>query len=340
MKKTDIEKILKKYAAGLCTSKEEQIVQDYIVKHRNSPLVQQFLEQLWAETLVEANHPIQESTASKKRYQAIQQKTLKKPLFWVSFQRVAAAVLILASLSSALYYLNPLEIFKAKPIEFAFYETHSGEIKKIYLPDSSIVWLNNQSSVRFPKTFSSKNREVYLKGEAYFEVTKNKHKPFYVHASKVYTQVLGTEFVVKSYEAQKNIQITLVEGKVAVGTMDSISTTKKQFSVLKPNEQLSINLNKNTYQKKRLLNAQKLTWWKEGKFVFSTTPITEIVKTFERWYGVPLKIEGFEGLQKLTFTSTLNKNTSLENNLKILCATSKKMAYTVTQEGHITLTIN
>lgn len=149
------------------------------------------------------------------------------------------------------------------------------------LPDGSNVYLNSESKISFPKTFGNDTREVTVVGEAYFEVVKDE-KPFIVHAGHIQTEVLGTSFNVKNI-AGKNIEVTLVEGRVNI--VDQMGKS----SVLQPNQQAVVSLNSNEMII-REVNTLSYVGWKDNILLFENTTLKEAIGAVELWYNVRIDI--------------------------------------------------
>lgn len=160
-----------------------------------------------------------------------------------------------------------------------------GEKLKILLSDGTQVWLNSGSTFRFPQEFNSlsKNRLVYLDGEAFFDVTKNKEKPFIVNAQEVNIKVLGTQFNLSSYTSDKTVVTTLVEGAVNVFETD----TPENELELKPNFQATYSKNKNSFSKKQV-DTDIYTSWMNGKLIIDGLQFSAILKKLERLHGVSI----------------------------------------------------
>ena len=153
----------------------------------------------------------------------------------------------------------------------------------IVLSDGSKVWLNSESSLGFPSQFTNKYRIVDLKGEAYFEIAKNKEQPFIVQTSDIKIDVVGTHFNVKAYPEEEFSYTTLLEGKIKI-------SSDKFNEELDPNEQLKVDNTKKTYTKKNV-NASIYTAWTKGKFVFKDVAFVEIMNTLSRWYDLKIIYE-------------------------------------------------
>ena len=171
----------------------------------------------------------------------------------------------------------------------------------LILSDSTKVWLNSETTLRFPVQFAADVRSVELTGEAYFEVKKNTKIPFIVNSVNQSIKVLGTQFNVSSYPENQNIYTTLVEGNVEV----SMSNNPQINLILKPNEQSILNSDNNQIQKKSV-DVNQYVAWKDGRFVFREQPLEEIMGTLSKWYDVQVVFSN-ERDKKLMFTGNLER---------------------------------
>ena len=181
-----------------------------------------------------------------------------------------------------------------------------GMNKQLTLTDGTQVWLNAESTLEYPETFEGKpNREVYLKGEAYFEVTKNASQPFRVKTDALETLVLGTSFNVRAY-SKEDTQVTLVEGSVKV-------SDKHQNELrLQPGEHTDQKLNKTKVEK-----ADDYHSWAEGVFYFDNTELVEIMRELGRWYNINIVFTNKEIMhERLHFQA--NRKGTLEDALELL----------------------
>ena len=159
----------------------------------------------------------------------------------------------------------------------------------VVLSDGSSVLLQKNSRLSYPPTFQGETREVYLEGEALFEVAKNSEKPFFVYANELVAKVLGTSFVVKAYPDQKNVQILVKTGKVSVYRFAEAKakeiTQSRELDgvVITPNQQI-------TYQRieaefKKSIVEQPVALNNE-LFEFKNTPVSDVLKTIQETYGI------------------------------------------------------
>jgi ferric-dicitrate binding protein FerR (iron transport regulator) len=159
------------------------------------------------------------------------------------------------------------------------------------LPDGSKVWLNNTSSIKFPVTFVGNTRTVELTGEAYFEVAKNRAKPFHVIIPPVQggpggaVEVLGTHFNIMAYGEEEAIKTTLLEGSVKVVKRDA---GKEESTMLKPGEQAVMAAN-SPLAIDHSPDLDATIAWKNGKFYFNNADIKVIMRQIARWYDVDVE---------------------------------------------------
>lgn len=181
------------------------------------------------------------------------------------------------------------------------------------LPDGTVVWVNSESSLRFPEKFTSNRREVFLEGEAYFEVKKDANRPFYVHTEAGKVRVLGTAFNVCAYSNDRFWQTTLVEGSVMINQ-------EEKEVLLKPNEQYQIDVRTGKAGLREVL-PELYTSWRDGKFYFKAYTFEELVEKLERWYDFKMFYMN-EEIKTRRFSGVVNKYQPLEEMFKFLQMTS------------------
>ncbi|MFB0496132.1 transmembrane sensor [Mucilaginibacter sp. OAE612] len=229
---------------------------------------------------------------------------------WFSY-RIAASILLLCCSAALIYFLrNPATIV---PETYTTLSTHNGEIRKLTLPDSSVVWLNAQSRVRIPSNFDKTIRQVYLdEGEAYFEVKHNVHKPFRVITAPLQVQVLGTSFNINAYHSLSHVKITVVTGKVGV------SKSTKLLSFLTPGQELSYTTDDGTFEQKKVDAGQSQSW-KDGDTYLNRVKFEELSLVFKNLYGLTLKA-GSKRVHDYLFTLRIKRNTPATETLKLISA--------------------
>lgn len=153
-----------------------------------------------------------------------------------------------------------------------------GGTYRVSLTDGTLVWLNSASSLIYPVQFTGKTRSVEVKGEAYFEVTKNHRQPFIVNSQTTKVEILGTHFKIKAY-GQK-ARTTLLEGSVRLSSPSSTV-------ILKPGDQGTIN-SENAQITVGKVNMNKVMAWKNGYFLFQDDSVEEIMSRIGKWYDVEI----------------------------------------------------
>jgi len=184
----------------------------------------------------------------------------------------------------------------------------------ILLADGTRVWLNAESELKYPVQFVGGKRQIYLKGEAYFDVTPNKEKVFIVHSYDQQVKVYGTEFCVNSYN-QNEIKTVLVEGSVGVK-----ANSKGVEAKLKPGELGLANLVTGEMDVKKV-NVRPYIAWKDGDFVFENESLENIMMRLERWYNVKVFFMN-EECKQFRFTGDMERYSDVKDLLFFMEATS------------------
>jgi len=196
-----------------------------------------------------------------------------------------------------------------------------GVRKKLTLPDGTKIWLNADSRLSYNNFSKSKKRFVHLNGEAYFDVAKNKEKPFIIETDKISIQVLGTAFNVKAYPDEKKTETTLIKGAIAL----SVNERPNEKILLKPSEKLAVIDNKLNHKKGQkpanmftvtIGNLSKVsvenkeyiqeTSWIDNKLVFKDETMSELIPKIERWYNVEIVLENPK-VNTYRYTGTITK---------------------------------
>lgn len=199
------------------------------------------------------------------------------------------------------------------PVSYNTLTTPRGGQYQVVLPDGSKVWLNASSSLHFPTAFIGKDREVELTGEAYFEVAKNKNKPFHVKVDGMQIEVLGTHFNVNAYPDENDIKTTLLEGSVKLKSGSA-------SGLLQPGQQgiLDKDPDKSGGYQIEIKNANmdEVMAWKNRLFQFDGDGIETIMREISRWYNVDIVYSG--KVPKRSFEGKISRDAPLSDVLKIL----------------------
>ncbi|MDY0904846.1 FecR family protein [Pedobacter sp. CFBP9032] len=227
--------------------------------------------------------------------------------------KIAAAVLLFMGISFLCY-----QYFEGVNSPVVIHTVQSkAQIRRIILPDSSIVWLKKNSRLSYPETFGTRSREVKLTGEALFEIAHNKHWPFKIRSGNYTTTVLGTSFNLKTGAEDKDFSITVLTGKVEVVRKDQSLGPQKILVAAHHSFH-------GTAQKAESFNSEtndtKITQLLEGTqydMSFSKVPFEEIMERFEEKFDV--KFEGYTGEYNACLITADLTNLPLEKSLQLLC---------------------
>ncbi|WP_149207124.1 FecR family protein [Flavobacterium johnsoniae] len=206
------------------------------------------------------------------------------------------------------YIINPNTDGGKDDNSFNTLSTPTGGQYNIILADGTKVYLNAVSSIKYPTQFNGDKRVVELEGEAYFEVAKNKNKPFIVKSNNQSIEVLGTHFNVHSYNNESVVKTTLLEGSVAV-------TYKNQKAILKPGQQSDVSDNFSKIKVKEV-DPEEAVAWKNGRFKFDNADLKNVMRQLERWYGIKVEYRG--NVSDVRFNGGTFRNKNLSEVLKVL----------------------
>lgn len=180
------------------------------------------------------------------------------------------------------------------------------------LSDGTKIWINSETTLKYPVQFVGDERNVELTGEAYFEVAHNENKPFYVLSGDQSIEVLGTQFNVSSYKDDEHIVTTLVEGKVNVYR----TIASKENQILLPNQQSSMNKASGEITSK-IVDPQNFIAWKSGAFYFQDQTFDSMVKVLSRWYDIDVFYEN-DNVRDIKFTGRFKRYDEFEKVIKLI----------------------
>jgi len=227
---------------------------------------------------------------------------------------IAAVVTLALVFASALYWI-PRNLSTQPDM---LIKSTSDYRAKVTLSDGSNVWLNRNSILTYPETFTDTTRTVYLQGEAFFQVKRDERLPFIVVSHEVSTRVLGTSFNVDAYTNTQEVKVSVNTGKVEVSSI--ASKAPKILAELTKNMELVYN----TTTQKSIVASSTTTSkneWRKKQLVFVNTPLSQIIVTLENWYQVKINLKSSK-LGKCTFTASFESDTSLADLLNMLSIAS------------------
>lgn len=249
----------------------------------------------------ETNLSIQEEKAKEIVYNRLRKSIERAELSKKAYetQRISiwlkrAAVLVFFLAASAIFYSvirdNGVEPMPPQQKVYSINTKSNPAGKKsiVHLPDGSTVWLNSNSKVSYQTSFSEDKREIWLEGEAFFDVSRDEDRPFLVHTGSVTTQVLGTSFNINSFDTEDDIAVTVLTGKVQVTASDSTGGFQTQQATLIPGEQASFSKTDKSISVGNV-DASQAILWKEKTLLFDKEPFSKVITKLERWYGVDIE---------------------------------------------------
>jgi ferric-dicitrate binding protein FerR (iron transport regulator) len=318
--------LLKKYIEGKCTEEERLIIDKwYELLDDGNPVNEDAIE--WNEIEDRLWNKIHSEVIADSAPEKHTNKKVYRIIRWLSVAAIVIVVITSVYLhNSHNQFANSLESEKVQ--QGLLEETNFADAsKQIILEDGSRVILYKNSKIAFPKHFAKDKREVYLAGEAFFTVSKNAVRPFFVYNNNLVAEVLGTSFNVKIIN--NKIEVAVKTGKVAVyenGNRVSLSAQQKKANgvIVTPNEKVTYYV-ENRHFVTALVDApapvisdtanNKAV--EEIKFVFDDTPLADVLQAIEKTYGIEIILEN-DALKTCPFTGDITKP-DLFNKLQFIC---------------------
>ena len=270
--------IAKKFTKEISEDEKAELELWYNENQKNIKLYNK-LDSIWqksVDTNIDYNPEIPGAIKAFKERVKLFEKQKQRRTILLRASQIAASVLIIISLT---YYIN----LQKQASEIVEIISDNTTVKEVILPDSSIIFLNNNTSVKYKKSF--KNRNIELNGEAFFEIKKLNNKPFTVESNNTYTKVLGTSFNIKSRkEINSNVQISVVTGKVKFSGNKNDKTV-----ILTQNQQAVYNDETSEIETSELVNNNFLAW-KTGTLIFKNTPLKEVLVVLKDVYNIEYSV--------------------------------------------------
>lgn len=255
-------------------------------------------------------------------YPRLEKRLFGKRRFRLHIASAAAALALLCVMGWWAYnYMQPAPMQTVATL---------AETQLVRLPDGTEVTLNHFSSLTYPAKFKSRQREVKLEGEAYFEVAKDRKHPFVVQTTAIEVEVLGTHFNVEAYPQDSEVKTTLLEGSVAV----SVRNNGRRM-LLRPNESAIYNKEKKQLTLEETADAPEEIVWRRGEFLFNRLPLKEIARQLSNSFGIDIVIRD-KALQDYRLTARFSVSEGLDRILHLLSAAGD-FSYTRDQK-QITIT--
>ncbi|MEN7551309.1 FecR domain-containing protein [Rapidithrix thailandica] len=236
------------------------------------------------------------------------------------FTRIAASLFLLGALVWLTVQPAQKEPEKSE-VKYLTKSTDKGQRLSITLADGSVVMLNAESSITYPAVFADTAREILLKGEAFFDVARNPQKPFVVESNGLMTTVLGTSFNIQAFPSDR-VEVTVATGKVKVAAKKKVleqeEASEVEDVVLVPNQQGKFLLTDHSIAVTEVDLTPYLAW-KNNALYFEMVPLSEVMKTLERWYNVEISMNNTLASKCLVRANYKDENLkNVLNGLKLL----------------------
>ena len=245
--------------------------------------------------------------------------SLKRKAFTISPWIYVAAMVVIVFFCGTIAFQSGKRVLQNQLTQITV-EAPYGSKTKLYLPDGTLVWLNAGSKMSYAQDFGINERALNLTGEAYFEVTKNKHIPFKVHTDELDVKVLGTKFNFRNYQDDLEAKVCLLEGKVAL-------STQQKETILHPDQQAL--LDKKTG--KLLISNTKAAYsaeWTNDRLYFDEALLPDIVKELERSYNIKITIAD-AALNSVRFYGNFRRREQSIREIMDVLSSTDKMTYTI-----------
>jgi ferric-dicitrate binding protein FerR (iron transport regulator) len=294
-----IKYLFRQYAAGKCSRKEYEEFFAYLRQSAHDEELKALIQEAYAAEGQEAAAPPYVDGNG-----ALVLRKSRRSLRW---SMAAAAVMV----------LGLLMWWNAGP-RLTRNHTARSEFKYLLLPDSTQVWLNAASTLEYPSRFDAKKREVYLSGEAYFDVQHADKVPFVIHTGNVSTTVLGTAFNIKAYPGLRNIIVSVNRGKV------SVNYGRQQATTLTGGQRLKVEREQPVAAPAAVKsNIAEAAPWKLGDLAYDNETLEDIVKDLERVYNVSIRIME-PGIGEVKISTSFRRNVGAKKALEVLCRLTDK----------------
>ena len=301
-----IEALLDRYLKGETSQEENELIENWL-EENNNPHSEwlHFSQSRKDQWLADVFDQIQDSL------KANEPKIVAMPQRRHLWRRIAAVAAVLA-IFFTLYLEWPSLQNRLHPVQLTALTVPVNQQKQITLADGSKIWVNAGSQLKYPQQFNGETREVYLSGEAYFDIKHDASKPFIIHTGKIITTVLGTAFDIKEDKISHTIQVTVTRGKV------SVANGKKRLGVITPNQQISFNLLDSKFVQTEV-DANQAIAWQKSELHFEDITFAEAASQLQQRFNVKINFSN-DKIKNCRFTGTALRGEKLDKILKVICA--------------------
>lgn len=274
MTQREIDDLIRRYHENNCTPDEEKIINDFLDSYQDG-------DEGWKDKLHGNQNEIENRLFSKISGKINPPKKKQGVIlrWWYS---TAAALLIMLSFFYIFSKISNEVPIKEKIEPLVTKSISRGQKSMLHLIDGTVVFINSDTKITYPKIFTGDKREIYLDGEAFFEVSPNPEKPFVVHTGALDIKVLGTSFNINTYDDK--ITVTLASGKVHIQNTNP-TINYSGLGWLKPNQQFVYDKIDNSIEVSEV-DVDPYIGWTKKQLIFRNEPIFLVVEKLEKWYDV------------------------------------------------------
>ena len=293
-----MEELFDRYLKGEATPAETERVEAWLEHYQHPQAEWQQMDKTsrekWLEGLFE---DVEESIGDQKIVPIRPRRGL-----WRTIAAVAAMLL----LALGILYLE-----RPRQAQLISLNVSLNQKSQVVLADGSKVWVNSRSTLKYPKEFDGKTREVYLSGEAFFDIQHDAAKPFIIHTGNIVTTVLGTAFNIKEDKGTHTVVVTVTRGKV------SVSNGSHLLGVITPNQQISVNT-LNHVQTEQNVDVGEAVAWQQNAISFNDITFADAAAQLQQRFNVKISFAN-DKVKNCRFTGSALKEEKLDQILKVIC---------------------
>jgi ferric-dicitrate binding protein FerR (iron transport regulator) len=306
--------LIVRHLTGKATEKEEKELLDWIEEREENKNFFLQTKSVW-QTTGSAKIDFSPDKEWKKIHKRINKSEPSFPRsFWIRFAKTAAVFIFAFTIG----WILKTHLTQNTGRTWLQVQVPAGQITKVVLSDGSKVWIDSETTFRYPSDFSQNGRNVILDGQAYFEVAENRNSPFTVSTDLMDVKVLGTRFSLSAYKEDRQVRATLLDGEIVL--KNKISESKE--SILYPGDQARYDKKTNELKIQHLPDKEQgEIGWLNGRYEFFDEPLYHILNVASRWYNVDFIIND-DSLKNNRFTGVMKRDYPVDQLLKLIQKTS------------------
>lgn len=306
MSRIDIEDMLDRYLKGEASPAEIERVETWLNEHGTPNSEWQQMDQVHRDQWLSGLFNEIQDSAGIGDAKVVTMRPRR--ILWRSIAAVAAVIAIVLTV----FLERPAVKSGLDGVQLTVLNVPQNQKKQVILADGSKIRLNSASELKYPTLFNGKTREVYLSGEAYFDIQHDPARPFIIHTGKVVTTVLGTAFNIKEDKLQHTVTVTVTRGKV------SVANGSEPLGVITPNQQISFNTVSHQHTQ-TAIDAKQAIAWQESDIHFHDITFADAAAELQQRFKVKISFAN-EKVKGCRFTGTALKAEKLDDILKVICA--------------------